>query len=352
MSAPYGSMDSNGYCQGPGYTGFGIRQSCSPWYAVGMGLFLDRSDARRIWTTYENNNNANQLMNTQHASTDVQGGADLRIGRCFDCNRGALELGYWSVGNFTGYASQTHANFVSSPLLFNDLEFGAADPVVDYFDSAEEHRLSRRNELHNVELNLIQGLTNCGPCNPWGYRMMIGVRYFKFDEDLYLSTLDQGGLWGGNSGLNEVVLSSSTSNDLIGVQVGCNCERQIGCRTRFFAAPKFGIYNNRIEHQFDLRRGDGTAAMPSAASGITGTYPVDTSDDVVAFLSELNIGLQYQLGCRWSLTGGYRVVVLSQLGLADNQIPQYIIDIPEIVDIDSDASLVLHGAFFGATRVF
>ena len=346
------SLGSSGYCQDTALTSLRCRQPDKRWYAVGMGLFLDRSEPRRIWTTYENNNNANQLMNTQHATTDWQGGADIRIGRCFDCNRGALELGYWSVGSFSGSASQNHTSFVSSPLLFNDLEFGAADPVADYFDSAEEHRLRRTNELHNIELNLMQGLSQGGACNRWAYRMMVGVRYFKFDEELSLSTLDQGGTWGGNGGLNEVVLRSSTSNDLVGVQVGCSCERQISCRTRFFATPKFGVYNNRIEHQFDLRRGDGTAAMPSATSGITGTYPVDTSNDVIAFLSEINVGLQYQLGCRWSLSGGYRTVVLSQIGLADNQIPQYIIDIPEIADINSDASLILHGAFFGITRVF
>ncbi len=322
------------------------------WYASAAGLYMSRDKSRRVWTTYENNNNSNQLMNTHDADTDWEGGADLRLGRFFACNRWALELGYWSVNNFSGYASQTHANSVSSPLQFNDLEFAVGDPVVDYFDSAAEHRLSRSNELHNIEINLIEGRTTNVGCGPWSHQMLAGVRYFKFDEDLAFETLDLGGTWGGNGGLDEVRLSDSTANDLIGVQLGCMFQRQLGCRTRLVLTPKFGVYNNHIENSFDLRRGDGTAAAPSAISGVAGSYPVESSTDVVAFLSEANIGLQYQATPRWTLFGGYRVVVVTNVGLTDEQIPQFIVDIPEIADIDTSGSLVLQGAYFGATRSF
>lgn len=286
-------------------------------------------------------------MNTQDTDPGWEGGADLRLGRYFACKRWALELGYWSVNNFEANSSRTHANGVSSPLQFNDLEFGVGDPVVDYFDGATEHRLSRTNELHNVELNIIEGNAQTNNCNPWSHQMLVGVRYFKFDEDLTFDTLDQGGAWGGNGGRDEVRLSDSISNDLIGVQIGCLFQRQIGCRANFFITPKLGVYNNRIEHRFDLRRGDGAAAMPSALSNVNGSYPVESSTDVVSFLSEANIGIQYQLSSRWTLFGGYRVVVLTNAGLADNQIPQFIVDIPEIANIDTNGSLVLQGTFFG-----
>ncbi len=322
------------------------------WYASAAGLYLSRSEPRRVWTTYENNNNSNQLMSTQDADTDFEVGADLRIGRCLAGNRWVVELGYWSIDNFDGSASQSHANEVSSPLQFNDLEFAPGDPVVDYFDSAADHRVYRSNELHNLEINLIEGQAASSGCSPWSHQMLVGVRYFKFDEDITFDTLNSGGTWGGNGGLDEVRLRDSIQNDLIGVQVGCIFQRRLGCKTRFVVTPKFGIYNNHIENRFDLRRGDGTAAVPSAASGVTGSYPVESSTDVVSFLSEANVGLQYQASCRWSLYGGYRVVAITGMGLADEQIPQFIIDIPEIADIDSNGSLVLHGAYFGATRSF
>ena len=361
-SAEYPMTPSQEVCGTDGlaeYThGAGAAQQCySPrpccaWYASVAGLYMDRNRPRRVWTTYENNNNSNQLMNTQNANPDWEGGADLRIGRFFACNRWVLELGYWSINNFTANSRQTHVNEVSSPLQFNDLEFAFGDPVADYFDSAAEHRLSRTNELHNVELNIIEGRPSCTVCSRWSHRMLVGVRYFKFDEDLSLATLNSGGMWGGNGGLDEVELNDRVKNNLVGAQLGCLFERQVGCKTRFFLSPKFGVYGNRIEHRFDLRRGDGTAAMPTAFSGVTGSYPVESSTDVVSFLTEASIGLQHQLSCCWSIFGGYRVVVLNNIGLADNQIPQFIVDIPEIADIDTDGSLVLQGAFLGASRTF
>jgi len=317
------------------------------WYASAAGLVMGRNKPNRVWTTYENNNNANQLMNTRDVDPDWTGGADLRLGRYIACNRWAIELGYWSVDNFSASSSQTNANSVSSPLQFNDLEFAVGDPVQDYFDSAAEHRLSRRNELHNVELNLIQSDLTISPDSVWTHRMLMGIRFFKFDEDLIFSTLDQGGTWGGNGGLDEVSMSSSVENNLLGVQLGCLFQRRLGSRARFFVTPKVGVYNNRIENRFDLRRGDGTAAVPSSFSNVSGSYPVESATDVVSFLTEIDAGIEWQLSHNWSIYGGYRVIAISGIGLSDNQIPQYIVDIPEIADIDTNGSLVLQGAFAG-----
>jgi hypothetical protein len=86
---------------------------------------------------------------------------------------------------------------------------------------------------------------------------------------------------------------------------------------------------------------------PTAFSGVSGSYPVDSSTDVVSFLTELNLGIDWQPTDHWSLVAGYRVLAVTGIGLADNQIPQYIVDIPEIAAIDHNANLILHGAFFG-----
>jgi hypothetical protein len=49
---------------------------------------------------------------------------------------------------------------------------------------------------------------------------------------------------------------------------------------------------------------------------------------------------------------GYRVLAATGIGLADNQIPPYLNDIPTIQDIDRNGSLILHGAFAGLTYRF
>jgi len=320
---------------------------CSPWYASVSGLVMGRNKPNGVWTTYETNNNPNQIMNTREADPDWEGGGDVRIGRFFGCNRWALEFGYWGIGNFDNTQSITNPNTVSTPLLFQDLEFGVGNPVQDWFDAADEHRLTRHDELYNIELNIIQGYSPAASCQRCTGRALLGVRYFQFDEDLILETLDQGGTWGGNGGVDEATMSSSVENTMIGVQVGYLLEYRMGCRASAFIAPKIGLYNNHIKNRFDLYRGDGTVATPLASSGVTGSFPVSASKDIASFLSEIDLGLRYQLTRHWSLFGGYRVVVINGVGLSDDQIPQYIVDLPEISSIDSNGSLVLHGAFAG-----
>ncbi len=355
----YGSGLSAGYGSGNGYSnGGGSGYACQPapsWYASAAGLYLSRGDAKRVWTTYDADNNANQLMNTQDAGTDFEGGAEFHLGRYVAGNRWALDLGYWSINNFEGSAEQDGAGFangVSSVLAFNDLEFAPGDPLTDYVDNSAAHRIYRENEMHNVELNLIEARSYNTGCSPWSHQMLLGVRYFKFDEELNFDALAAGGTWGGNGGADEIRLSSRTKNDLIGAQVGCILRRQLGCKLNVVLTPKFGIYNNHVENYFDVRRGDGTAAAPSAASGVAGGYPVESSDDVVSFLSEVNLGLEYQVSRCWSVFGGYRVMAMTGMAMADDQIPQFVIDIPEIADIDTNGCLVLHGAYFGVTRCF
>ncbi len=350
--APYGT--TAGCDHGPDCTTCEpvcVTPRCSPWYASVSGLVMGRNKPNGVWTTYETNNNPNQLMNTRDTDPDWQGGGDLRIGRFFGCSRWALEFGYWGIGNFDNTQSMTNPNTVSTPLLFQDLEFGAGNPVQDWFDAADEHRLTRRNKLYNFELNIIQGYGQgygtAASCQRFTGRALLGIRYFQFDEDLILETLDQGGTWGGNGGLDQATMDSSVENTMIGAQIGYLLEYRFAARGSAFIAPKIGLYNNHIKNSYNLYRGDGTAATPTAFSGVAGGYPVNSSKDIASFLSEVDLGLRFQLSQHWSLFGGYRVVVINGVGLADDQIPQYVVDIPEIAAVDTNGSLILHGAFFG-----
>ena len=355
VSAGYGSGYGSGYANGGGGAGYACQPAPS-WYASAAGLYLSRSDAKRVWTSYDASNNQNQLMNTQDAGTDFEGGAEFHVGRYVAGNRWALDLGYWSINNFEGAAEQNDTGFatgISSVLLFDDLEFGVGDPLSNYVDNSASHRIYRENEIHNVELNLLEAPGFNNGCSPWSHQMLFGVRYFKFDEELNFDALESGFAWGDNGGANELRMSSRTKNDLIGAQVGCILRRQLGCKMNFVVTPKFGIYNNHVENHFDVRRGDGTVAVPSGAAAGIGTYPVEGSGDVVSFLSEVNLGLEYQVSRCWSAYGGYRVMAITGLALADDQISQgIVVDIPEIADIDTNGCVVLHGAYFGVTRCF
>ncbi|MEA1951413.1 MAG: hypothetical protein U9N87_08515, partial [Planctomycetota bacterium] len=121
---------------------------------------------------------------------------------------------------------------------------------------------------------------------------------------------------------------------------------------QLYLSPKFAIGCNHIENDYQLYRGDGALGRPTAASGMPGSFPVSSSKDVFSVITQIDVGLEWNFACNWSARIGYRLMVATGMGLADNQIPFYIVDIPEIEDIDHNAELILHGGFAGLTYNF
>jgi hypothetical protein len=337
---------------GCGMGSMGCEPCCAPlWYARAAWLTMGRDRPNTVWTTYEAGNNANQLP----TEFDVEwgNGGQITIGRDFCCGCWSLEGTYWGLTPLEGQVSVTHVNGVSTPLDFTDVVY--ANPAlagfmpVDLFDGADEHRVSRRDEVHNVELNLVRN-ANCGAvCNPCGARLdidwLVGVRYFRFDEEWAFRSLQSGGSWA--NPLTVGNLEDRITNNLVGFQFGFNVDYQCHPNVRLFARPKFGIYNNQINNTFRAYRSDGENFGPDPASGVPGTFPVQSTSDSLSFLTEIDLGLAWQFNPRWAATVGYRVVAATGIGLADNQIPHYVVDIPEIAAIDRNGQLVLHGAFAG-----
>ncbi len=92
---------------GPGAEG-GLSGVCGqgcfcPWYASVSALVLGRSDSRRLWTTYEDGNLPNQLMNTQFPM-EWKWGGEVCLGHrfCWDGVPCAIEGTYWTTQSFTG----------------------------------------------------------------------------------------------------------------------------------------------------------------------------------------------------------------------------------------------------------
>ena len=330
---------------------------CPPvslWYARASWLIMGRDKPNTLWTTYETGNNANQL------STDMGirwgNGGEVSFGRSFDCDRWGIEATYWGLDPLVGSVSVTNPSTVSTPLDFSDVVY--ADPLipglpVDLFDGADEHRLSRSDEFHNVEVNLIRN-TGYNFGDGWFQNLdidwLVGVRYFRFQERWAFNSLRGGGSWANAANIGR--LEDNITNNLIGFQFGFNVDYPIRQNLRLFAQPKFGIYNNQINHTFQAFRGDGENFAPAPGSGVPGSYPVRSTVNALSFLTEIDLGVEWQVTQRWSAFVGYRVVAATGIGLSDNQIPPYVVDIPELAAIDRNGQLVLHGAFAGASFNF
>ena len=169
-----------------------------PWYASVSALVLGRSHGRRFWTSYADGDVTDQLTNSEF---DMQWkwGGEIRFGRrfCCCCVPYAIEATYWTTEAFSGHRYTTNpGGYVSTPLIVDPMTFGGV-AAQNWFDGAEEHRLWRRNEFHNVEANLIREQLAWAYESPWDIGWSVGIRYFRFEEQLTFGSLRQGYSWGG-----------------------------------------------------------------------------------------------------------------------------------------------------------
>jgi hypothetical protein len=349
-----------GSCQnGCGFDGCGCNDCCCPWYGSVLALAMTRNDGRRLWTAYETGHEANQLTNTQDIPLAWKWGGEITIGRRFCCcdTTWGVEATYWSTDAFTGNLCVTNPNGptyeVSTPLRVSDMQFTGFPgvPGNTWFDGAKEQQLSRRDEFQNLEVNLIRQQMTCGCNTPWDIGWSLGVRYFRFQENLCIASLQDGWNWGEDGGIHEAYLNDTITNNLFGFQFGFDAGYCLCNGLRVFVCPKVGIYNDHMNQDFRAYLGNGANAT-TGTSGVPGTYPVCSSRDALAFLTQIDLGLDWQVSRCWSARVGYRVLALTGIGLADDQFPQYIVDVPEIAHIDNHASLILYGVFAGVTYNF
>jgi hypothetical protein len=66
----------------------------------------------------------------------------------------------------------------------------------------------------------------------------------------------------------------------------------------------------------------------------------------------MDVGANYQFARNWRVYGGYKLIGLSQVAVADNHFPHYIAAADELSAVKSNGSLVLQGAFAGLEARF
>ncbi|MCE5266764.1 MAG: hypothetical protein LLG00_02625 [Planctomycetaceae bacterium] len=351
--SPYrGSLDRferaacNPSCEGSSCD-VGCQQACGcQWYAGISALALTRSDSPRLWTTYRDGHEETQLMNSQFG-TDWSWGGEARFGRrfCCGCVPYAIEATYWTTEAITGERSCTWpGGYVSTPLAVNYIDFNGNN-ASNWFNGAEEHRLTRRDEFHNVELNLIREQLAWACDSPWDIGWSVGVRYFRFQEDLTFESRAQGCQWTDLGGVAS--LEDNVTNNLVGVQFGFDAAYCLFSGVRFFISPKVGLYDNIMDSDFRCATGDN---IPGHT--VYGYFPAHGTQSGISFLTQIDVGVDWQFSRCWSARAGYRVVAATGMALADSQFPQYVNDIPDIKDVRHTDSLVLHGAFLGITYNF
>ncbi|HEX3999182.1 MAG TPA: hypothetical protein VHX65_11575 [Pirellulales bacterium] len=323
-------------CEG-GYGGNGeCGCCCNPWYGYAGGLVMTRTQPNRYWTTYNETNNADQVLNTAQAKPGWDGGAEFTIGRCLGCDS-RIEATYWGVWNMNGSASISGPNDLGTPMdtTVGNVMIGT-QTADSFFTHADEVLLKRNDQVNNVEINWCYNPCgadrSCGVSSSW----MAGFRYFRFDEDLLWTSVAANDYYGEAGGADQANLEIRCKNDLTGFQVGNRLDWRFCNRCGLFLGTKGGIYGNDMSTTSSLYSG----------SGVQG-FNYSGHKEGVAFIGQADLGLTYDFNCRWSATLGYRLVVASGLALSDNQIPFYLAGQGDFEEVKSNGDLVLHGGFAG-----
>jgi hypothetical protein len=330
------------------------------WYSSFSVLALNRSAPRRVWTSSEQfPNEAIQLGNTD-IPTAWSWGGEVQLGRrfCCDCTPYAIEATFWTTTAITGSETTTSSlgagTLIATPLQTDNINFNLPGnliiPATTIFNNASCSTVSRRDEFYDFEINLVReklGMA-CNSC--WELGWSLGVRYFRFQESLSVSAISPVACFGGA----DAYFNDTVTNNLVGPQIGFDLAYNLGCNARLFISPKFGIYGNCVDSNFNAVGRQGAGAYVNGTNTITGypQYPAHGANTGVAFLTQIDLGMDWQFTRNWSAKVGYRVVAITGMGLADDEYPQYLCDTPEMQNPQHESSLVLHGVFAGLTYNF
>jgi len=356
-------------CGGNG-NGFGGNGCCSPWYASVDALFMTRSKSNTVYTSAEANSVVNQ---GQFNDFNWSWGAQATIGYRFGCNcEWAVEGTYWGLTESdTDGGPAINAPYVS-PMTFgltnilgttggqvtllNPTGIGTAN---QWTDNSPDHHTWRNWDAQNVEFNLVRtlcggcGCGGCGDgncCNRFGVDILAGVRWFRFQDGL---------VWGSQRCADAsayagdwLYLNDRVTNDLVGFQTGFDATYRFADCWKVFLRPEFGIYNNHTTLDYNIYAQSCSSNKQYQGSSQTyasPNYPIHTTSDDFAFLTQVDLGLDWQFTRHISTQFGYRVVAVTGIATADSQVPCYANDTQAIGTIQHNDSLLLHGAFGGLT---
>lgn len=234
-------------------------------------LFLHRSHADAFGGFLASSNLANDGVLSEDVDLDFEVAPRVQIARSNLCGGLDVEAIYFRVEEFAG----TDSHF--GDLLIRDTNLlGSGTAFVDY-----------ESKMQNVELNVSKYYSN------WT-KLLIGVRWMQIDEDSSISA-------------STIAFPSyrdlvHIDNDLLGGQFGIQhliWDRGYGFTMH--GTLKFGVLSNELDRS--------TVGF--------GSTPL--SDRTTALLGDLDLSANYKITDHWSLTAGYQLIAVSDVGLGLNQ---------------------------------
>lgn len=337
------------------------------------------------------------VLNSHGIDPDFAWGAEVRFGStfgrsCDPCNPCAQrpyawELVYWGLTEDDQMAMYTDmpdaGDRMYGTVNYAGLEYDrdgtgggtwAYRPVNDYYDynmpiedpAVDTNdvrvlgvRVRNSFQAQNLELNFLRlPVYGCEPCSPIVVSTVCGVRFLRFDEEFQnaamFTTVDGAGMPNANEPTDYTGFGDENwnlyhdievENQMVGFQMGANANWAISCKWDIFCDSMLGVYNNRID-VYQRVYGGGDGEVRFMADGRAANVNADKDD--IAFMGELRAGLGYQLSGNCRLTAAYRVMAVTGVALAVEQMPSDWSNWEHVAWVDSNDSLILHGLQLGA----
>lgn len=359
---PGATMGNGGFggcngCDGPqcgglgGYSGCdGCGGICFPWYVSLRALVMTRDKPNTLSTSAEEANLASQ---GHFDDFDWRWGGEVTVGRRFNCCGAGwgIEATYWTLDESgTEGGPGIPGPYVTPLFMYGTDIVGTGTTAGDWFNGSPDHHIARSDEVHNIEINLLRSQVWGQGCDPLNVEVLIGARYFRFRDRLMFSAQN------GNPGTYDgdwIHLDDDVANELIGGQIGVNAQLRFAPRWKVFVLPKVGLYSNKMNLNYNLYANhDGTYLQGSSSTYQPLDYPVHSTYSSISVLTQVDVGVDWDITPHWQATVGYRLVAVTGIALADNQVPSDASNTLAISQIDKNGSLILHGAFAGLTYRF
>jgi len=344
-----------------------------PRFAVwGGGLVLGRAHLCDRPLTLDANSQQT-VMGSDAASQKWAGGFETGAAWIMPNCCNAIAVNYWGLFPSCQGASVNATDYPSGiqPILGNidRLNYNDGTTTDTVFNrmtsSSGTQTICTMSSYNSVEVNFLgntqawgltpfgagcggcNGCAPCGGCGParWQFGWLGGFRYFRFNDTFQMQSDGDDTIIGQTGDMDELTYGIQTTNSLLGLQMGGQAAWYLCDCFSLYGSGRFGAYNNYITSN-QYVAGQGGDAFINAGSFNGTPYRFNSSRNALAGIGQIDLGARYQLGCHWSLYGGYRVVGLAGVATSVGQINQNFAN-PKTM-ICANEAILLHGAFLGA----